>query len=1088
MFKRLNIGNGLSHNYVTDILQDDQGFVWISTQYGLNRYDGREILLYLNDPSDTTSLGDNDIEDMAFDEEGHLWLALNNRGVDRFNPLTEEFTHYELEELPYYVCSDRKGGIWASSLNRLFFKGPGKKNFVRHTMSDHPWGPLNSEFRIYRISRDSKDNIWVDTRWGLYRISSEGGPGVWFLPCSDEYISAENTFIISGTEEAADGTLWVGTHEGLFSLSNGDSCLASSEEVFPKRDIIINAIERDGQGNLWLGTYEQGVYRLHPDSGRYRHFPQSEGSKESLQPAYVSVISTDQSGAIWIGSYYYGVYIYDPATSQFQWYKHNPQTGEKLNSLELNSVFEDSKGVLWMGSFSGMEWAWPESEIVYPALQNFRFQTIQDIYTVTQGRKEIFWIGTELGIKRLDATTGNIRSFFQIYDQRGEDYTDYATTAELLDRNGNFWAGFWGGSLAQIDGQSGEILRTFPCEQEEPSSLRSCLIQSLAETRDGNILIGTAYGGLSIYFPERDSLIHFAQSNTPGQGPSNNYIRSMLEDRTGIIWIGTYGGGLNRLDPQTHSFRHFSIKDGLPEDLIVDMVEDKEGYIWVATGNAISKFDPRKETFQNFDHEDGLPTAQYNDLSGPGPYTGKIHLATSDGFVSFLPEEIKIDTVPPITSITKMEIYRRGNDSNQPLMERSIPFRKEIALSYRDYIVSFEFAAINYRSSEKNRLAYKLEGFNEDWMELGKGRRVTFTSLPAGEYALLVKGSNGDDVWNIQPTSLAISVSPPWWGSGWAFLAYALLAGVLVYTVYSFLLQRQLEKAEARRLQELDALKTRLYTNITHEFRTPLTVIMGLTDQMLNGDWYRSLSDSARNQISHGFTLISRNSKNLLRLVNQLLDLSKLDSGLLEMNLTRGNVINYLEYLTESFYSLAEEKGIRLTFYQEEDELIMEYDEAKLQQVTYNLLSNALKFTEEGGKVILHTKKLEKKGASYLQIKIRDTGVGISDAQIPFIFDRFYQADTVSGTRQWEGTGVGLALTKELVELMGGEIFVSSWPKRGTEFTVILPTTTSGDVSVPESKANTWKPVSEPEFITTSASKEAENPEVIAPAIKESQE
>ncbi|MEZ4934603.1 MAG: ATP-binding protein [Saprospiraceae bacterium] len=507
-----------------------------------------------------------------------------------------------------------------------------------------------------------------------------------------------------------------------------------------------------------------------------------------------------------------------------------------------------------------------------------------------------------------------------------------------------------------------------------------------------------------------------------------------------IFWIGTGGGGLNRFDLETGEFSHFTKKDGLPDDVIYGILDDEAGNLWMSTNQGLSRFNPAAGIFKNYGAKDGLQDNEFNSGAYFKGRDGRLFFGGIGGFNAFLPSAVEDNIFKPPIVITDFKLANQSVNfkaEGSPL-KQAISQTKDLVLTWEHNIFSFEFTALDFTEPNQNKYAYLLENFNSDWQYIGTQRSATFTNIDPGEYIFRVKGTNHDGTWNEEGTSLKITILPPWWKTWWAYLGYALLLGATGYGFYKFQLNRKLEQAEAERLKEMDSLKTRLYTNITHEFRTPLTVILGMTEKLAGGSWQAAVSERDRGTIRYGFSLIQRNGKNLLRLVNQLLDLSKLDSGKMTLDLVQTHMVNYLQYLTESFHSMAEEKNIQLTFYSEEPELTMDCDEVKLQHIMYNLLSNAIKFTPSGGKIVVHLRQIVQDGQPCLKVVVQDSGIGIPLDKLPHVFDRFYQVDS-SATRKGEGTGIGLALTKELVDLMGGSISVKSQKGDGAEFRVLLP-------------------------------------------------
>jgi signal transduction histidine kinase/ligand-binding sensor domain-containing protein/DNA-binding response OmpR family regulator len=1027
VYRQLNAENGLSHNYVSAIEQDEHGFIWLASQFGLNRYDGREVVPFFNDPADSTSMSSNDINDIDIAADGQLWIAHYVDGVDHYDPVAETFTHYAPPNTASWVQADGNGGVWSGGHNGLSYKSAVADSFTLHTVTRHPWLLRAEHPFVKKLYRDRTGTVWVATSRGLYRPGPAGEPGAWFLPRDERYRAADTTFVISDLAEDTHGRLWAATQVGLFYYSPDSAALlpyrnaAAGNQPFAGKQI--DAIAAASTGQLWLSLSGEGLCRHDPQAGETEVFPFSDRPEEGLYADFIIDLFVDHSGVVWLGTVSYGCFRYDPHTRDFAWARSAvPPSGAGKAGSEINGVVEDRRGVLWLVSERGLERVYPPGVAAYPPPSEDLAATSGTINTITAGEDGVFWLGTERGVKRIEARTGQVRSFFQ--DPFAIGFGAYANTvtAALPDAAGKMWFGFWGGGVACIDRQ-GEVHvpPIYDCTYEHPDDVANCFVQSLAQSADGRILIGMAYGGLIRYDPTGSRpLERYRSTDTPRNGLSNNYVRALLVDRADRIWLGTYGGGLNRFDPVSRSFIRYGRKDGLPDDLIVDLVEDRRGRIWLITGSALVQFDPETETFRSFDAGDGLPPTQFNDLSGPGPQSGQLRIATRQGYVTFHPDRIRRDTVPPITTLVSLERYRRDLPGGGPVRETNLPHRQEIELGYADYMVNFKLAAISYRQPEATRLAYKLEGFNADWIQLGTERQISFTNLPAREYTLLVRGANADGAWNAEPTRLRIRVRPPWWRTWWAYLLYAGLLGAgLYYWRARELRQINLEnRLERQRL--LGEAKSRFFANISHEFRTPLTVILGMADEIEEKPSVRSA--------------IRRNGQNLLRLINQILDLGRLEAGKLRLQPERRDLVPFLRYLYESYRAFAQQRGVSLSYQPAVATLEMDLDPAKLQHIVDNLLSNAIKFTPRGGRVALRLRAT----AERVFIAVQDTGTGIAADQLPRIFDRYYQVET-AGMRSEAGTGIGLTYAKELTELMEGQLSVTSTPGEGSTFTVALP-------------------------------------------------
>lgn len=1037
--QKLNVGNGLSHNLVTKVLKDQKGFMWFPTQYGLNRFDGRAFIQYFHNPADTTSIDSNFVYDIEKDETGHLWLALSNGAVDRFDPVTEIFHHFTAGKTVRDISIDPQGGIWAGTADGLAYKKPNESAFQA---IPNPGLPSGSEFNIYNCLLDRRQRLWVISRQGLYRYAPihAGDKHVWELVLPVQPAGFDPLY--NWFQEDNQGKIWLGGNQGLFFFDEKTNYLKPyldqhGKPAFKNGLSYLGIDSRTKELVVTTGSEWQMLKSDQTNNGHPLKLKTADnGSLSNFNHVFI-----DDQGLLWVATSNEGVFYIDPRAGQFHWFDPSQEEPSADRFPRYSMIVEDERGVRWFASENGVEVIFPNGGNIYPHLDRQVLKNIIDPVSVTTAPDGVIWVGTPVTIVRIDALSGKLTAFDNLFSRShlGEDA--YFSTADLVDQHGNFWSGFWGGGLVRFPKEEQQDYEIYPCGKTAPV-VNECYIQSLMESQDGTIWIGTVSNGAIAYDPVNKTTVQYNAENTRPNGLANNYIRALMEDQKGQIWMGTYGGGVSVLDRKTGVFKNYNRLNYLTEDLIESIVEDRWGIVWIATTSSMTRFDPVKETFHHFTYENGLPKAKYNRLSPPGPVSGEMVLSTDQGYVIFQPGSISIDTVPPNTAIVKMNRYRRDMENGGPIEEKGMPHREHVELSYQDYLVTFEFAVISFFQSNNAIVEYKLEGFNEDWIQLGAGRQASFTSLPAGDYTLLVRGTNADGVKDPTPARLSIGVSPPWWDSWWAYGLYLLLAvGAAAFfrrrELRRLRLQNQLEKEqlEAAKLRELDQAKTWFFTNISHEFRTPLTVILGMAEEIREPDSVKRL--------------IRQNGQNLLRLVNQILDLGKLDAGKLELHLQRGDLIIYLRYILESFRSLARHKKVELVFAPALDQLEMDFDEEKMQHIVSNLLSNALKFTPGDGKVSLLVEEVDDpNGSKQVVITVKDTGIGISAENLSRIFDRYFQGHT-SLAKGEPGSGIGLTLVKELVELMGGAIQVESEEGKGTGFKIFLPITRQAKETAP---------------------------------------
>ncbi|MCB9264079.1 MAG: response regulator [Lewinellaceae bacterium] len=679
--------------------------------------------------------------------------------------------------------------------------------------------------------------------------------------------------------------------------------------------------------------------------------------------------------------------------------------------------------------------------------------------------KKDLWVATARGgLNLLDRKTGKFTRFLHNPDDSTSLSHNWVTTI-YEDKTGRLWVGTNLG-LNLFDRENQQFRQYY----YQPKTMNeNSITDDLLEDNEGNLWIPYVQRGITMLNPKTGRLTRYRYNPNDPNTISTDYITDLLLDKKGRFWVAS-AAGLDLFAFQPEQEPPFTVvKRQLVQAPINSMLEDGNGILWLGTLQGLIRFDPETEAVRKYNTLDGLPSQAFD---GGGefksPRTGELFFPTDGGLLIFHPDSLKDNPFIPPIAITSLYYYDSMDKSGTPIEAQNISYQEEIGLPYHQNTVVVEFAALSYNKTPKNQYAYKIEEINDNWIQLGTKRELTLTNLNPGIYNLWVKGSNGDDIWNEKGTRLKIIIRPPWWLTTTAKASYIILLLITLYALYRYLLTQRLKEAEAHRLRELDQVKTRLYTNITHEFRTPLTIILGMADRAVN---------NPKEWLLEGGRMIKRNGQRLLHLVNQMLDLAKLESGSMPLHMVNGDIIRYLRYLNESFHSYAELKGISLHFIPSVDVYPMDFDPAKLLDIISNLVSNAVKYTPEGGNVYMQVQEVQKDSMPFLEIKVVDTGVGMDEEELQHVFDRFYQAQAPSqppprgeeirpperggiartgqqkaGRREptsplWgdrgglggAGTGIGLALTRELVKLLGGEVNAESQKGKGSTFTVILP-------------------------------------------------
>lgn len=1049
----LDVDQGLSSNNITSMIEDKRGQLWFGTVGdGVNRYDGQHFFHY------TTNEGliDNHVFSILEDSRGHLWFGNCGGGVSRYDG--QNFTQFNLEGDPSNCISqlfeDSRGNIWLGSLSDGVTRYDGI-HFIQYTERQ---GLSNNN--IQSIEEDRQGNLWFGTATGLNRFD-----GVSFT----RYTTNEGLVgdVILSIEGDRQGRIWLGTARGV-SQYDGQS-FTNYTIMEGLNASYIRYIKEDRQGNLWFSTLGGGVSCF--DGKAFISFTKNEG----LNSNSFNFVLEDSRGGLWMGGAN-GVCRLD--TRSFV----NFTEKEGLAYSSVSSIIEDRQGNLWFGTSNGA--------LLYDGSQFFNFTSkeglgLRSVEAILEDNQGSIWFGGSGGATRYDGKN------FTHYSEK-EGLSDYNVLCMLEDRQGDIWLGTERGDLSRFDGKS----FTHFTEKEGLSFNKVfCMIES----RQGGLWFGTYGGGISYY--DGNNFTHYSEK----EGLKGNAIISLFEDSRERLWVGA-GAGVQIYGPGggLGSFTDYTTKDGLSHNSLRSILEDGQHRIWLGTRRGISVMVPQPEAPLSgepgpykcftFGKEDGLNTRENRIADGFLDSRNRIWWGTSNGITMLDLNQFELPSQPPRILLDHIEMeqafidFRRLSDTayhhtfsfGEALVQAFdsiVPFFNYPAhMRLPHYIndLAFHFTGIDWAAPHKLQYSYQLEGLDEGWSPPTKESKIEFRNLPFGTFTFKVRAIGQAQAWS-KPFEYPFTIRPPWYRTWWAYALWAALLSGSLYAFYRFQLARRLAQAEARQLRELDAVKNRLYTNITHEFRTPLTIIKGIAGQLQPKVEYKVREELKR---------IQHNGQHLLNLVNQMLDLAKLESGGLSVNKVQGDLMPFLKYQLESFHSLADVKNITLQFHSTEDNILMDFDPGKLQQIVSNLLSNAIKFTGHGGQVALSVGRCQlpvawpknqqttkKKAGPYLSISVSDTGAGISEEKLPHIFDRFYQIDD-SATRSGEGTGIGLTLAKELVKLLGGRIEVESELGKGATFNVFLPIANEADAMDAPSTgafADTIDPVAEQTIASTAS-------------------
>lgn len=1039
-FRTISIEQGLSQSTVYTIVQDRLGFIWFGTQDGLNRYDGDAFSVYRSSKSDNKSLKSSYIRSLFVDKEGVLWVG-GNKGVSTYNYSNETFKNYALEVRSgeWFVTSivqDQTGVIWLStSAGELYRLNKDKDEFEQidfHNLKDNVaaiWhlAILNNTLllatdmgvcqyipsakKIQRLPFAGKNkvnyilthqsDIWAGTEGnGLFKYNIKAKSTEHFKHVLGSQTSiADNDVRSIATDH--EGNLWIGTFKGLSVRQKGNTEFQNyyhqSTIPYTIAQNSVRYIYQDKQGGMWLGTFYGGVSYYHKDDIKFNFLNQNTGNL-SINDQVVNIIKEDPDKNIWIGTNDKGLNFWDRKQGVIKYYSHKELDGNSLASNNIKAIEFDKQGNVLIGTHNS-------------------------------------------GLNYFNKRTGNVT----VFKHKEEDATSIAGNmvyALLKDSEGRIWVGTRSGlDKFNIENQ------TFSHYYLDKNNKRlsSDEVTFLKEDSKHRIWVGTT-NGINIFLPDQQVFEVFQGSTL-----SNDVVTCIAEDKKGRIWVGTRDG-LNLFNEKEKRFYAYKDSSNLIKGIIYGIQPDDKGDVWISISKGLVKFSPDTNKKQWFDIKDGLQNHQFNLSAFAKASDGMLLFGGINGLTYFYPNDVVQKPLDLHLTFTNLEVLNKrvfAGDNHDVL---TLHIDKQDVLKLKQDYKQFTlyFNTFNYLSPNKVKYYYKLAGFDTDWQQTTDIPKATYSNLKAGTYTFHVKavGSSGE---TSEERSIKIKILPPWWKSDWFYLILAVLALGGIYVAYTVITERirtlhqlklerlqreittnklNLERLEREKVDSINKMKTDFFTNISHEFRTPLTLIIAPLEELVN-------SKVSERTLKKYHELILLNTKRLFHLVDQLLEFRKTEAGTRKLKLSKGDMVSFVHDIYSSFIVLSEKNNIRYNFKSTESRLSFHFDRDAIEKVCFNLLSNAFKYTQNGGTIEI---TLSKKNEDVV-ITVSDTGIGIDDSEQASIFERFYQVDNQEMNL---GSGIGLAFTKKLVELHHGSITLDSKKGEGTTFTVTIPFTDDG--------------------------------------------
>ena len=1018
-FNHLTVENGLSNNSVLAITQDGDGFLWFGTRTGVNRYDGTRFKLYTHNNTDSNTLSSDNIISLFCDSKKTVWAGTSS-GLNRYDRLLDKFIHIQLEGNRFFsvncIYEDHKGGLWVGTSSGLYYTS--QKNDLQFIVIHSSVNSIAGE-NVQAVFEDKNGFIWVGTSNGLSRLQRQKN-GFSFLtfrhnPADPNSLSAN---YITTIAEDADHHMWIGTqNNGVNQFNeNKNSFIRYCKNCSPNPSLInnnIRSIRLVKTGELWIGTQE-GLSIINTITKSVRSFQNDAGDKKSLSQNSIYSLYEDANGSVWVGTYFGGVNSVYSYNSNFTLWQNHENKSSISNNV-VSSIVEDAKHNLWIGTEGGGLNFFNRSSGNFLVYKN----NVSDpsslgsnlVKVVYLDKNENVWCGTHGGgLNFLDRQTNSFRRF--LYKENDAATLRSEITSLLEDDNGRFWV--VSNSGLQLFKRNGKEL--------EPLSLST--INGLPSMNPANVLFKDLQGNIWIGAAPG---LYVVTGNTLKQISNDFSVNSFIQDEQGNICAGLSGGGLAIYNYRNNQLLRFSEKDGLRNNNTIGLLKDDDGFFWLSTENGLIKYNPAIKTSQVYTVSDGIAGNEFNYKSYLKDSRGEFFFGGYNGITSFYPSKIETNTIAAPVVLTGLLLFNNNVSigGKDELLTQNINQTQRITFTHNQNVFTIEFALLNFIKSSKNRYAYKLEGFDKNWNEVSS-TSATYTNLPSGNYTFYVKGANNDGVWS-KPTSIKIKVLPPFWLTWWAYCIYILALSAILFLVIRFFFLRALLKKE----DELHQNKLNFFTNVSHEIRTHLTLIMTPVDKLID-------TNEEDGFVQQQLIQVRNNANRLLQLVNELMDFRKAETNHLKLHIERHNLIPILQEIYSSFRDISLTKNIALSFLHTTESIPLYFDKEQLEKVFFNLLTNAFKFTTQGGHIILSAEQKD----DQVIITLTDNGRGIAPEYLGNLFTNFFQV--AEHGMQNTGYGIGLALSKSIVELHGGTISVKSDPssqnKEGkTIFTVILP-------------------------------------------------
>jgi len=1066
-FSHLDITNGLSNNQINCLYKDANGFMWFGTTTGLNRYDGYNFKVFKHEAGNSNSLIENNVSRIDEGPDNSMWIYTHSN-ISVYNSNTEAFSNDISQQLLHYkvltdqltaVKKDNEGNFWFLTNNKgIYCYHPSNKTTDSYSTSIYSKTTLHSNY-VTDVVDGANHTKWLIYNDGVIDQLDPRNNSMLVRNYSLSKANHSKPGIYSALL-GGDHNLWIyytGSYLGVYCFDIKNNVLKHYGKDTPDISLNTNVVNNIVQGNdndLWIGTDHGGINIVDMATHKVRYLLNRDDDIRSLR-GNSEYLYKDNTGIIWAGTFKQGISYYHKGIIQFALVRHYDSNPASLPYEDVDCFVEDKKGNLWIGTNGGGLLFYDKAQKKYTQFKhdagNPNSLANDVVISLCIDHENKLWVGTYFG--GMDRMEGGQFVHYRHNDNNQASISDDRVYSIIEDSSNRLWAGTFAGGLNIYD----RATNSFKHPQHNMLSEYTAM---LYEDRQKNIWIGRDKGIDVI--EASGAMKHYTNQAKVANSLIANDVNSIIQDHAGLFWIGTKDG-LSILNTQTGKFTNINEEKGLPNNNVLNILEDKSGQVWISTANGLASIKLNKAAdnytyeIHKYDEFDGLQGKEYNANSSLKTREGEMIFGGAHGYNIFDPQSIHSFHQKPRLLLTDFELFNKSVKVGDPIignvvLNRSITQTASVVLNHNQNVFSIEFAACDYFNPDKITYQYKLENFDKDWLVSPKDlRKATYTNIDAGDYVFKVRASNVNDPGDVSEITLNVKVLPPFWKSTFAYFCYGLaIIGLLLYARHRGILkikktfelrqekleaERQVakEREEARRMHELDLMKIKFFTNVSHEFRTPLSLIISPIENLIK--------HNEKPEQQQQLLMIKRNGRRLLNLVNQLLDFRKMEFKELKLNLVKADIIKFIQDVCSSFTDMADQNHIGYLFDSDIESLTTSFDHDKIERVLFNLLSNSFKFTSPGGHISVFLSMAAEVGEEdqqFLEIKIMDTGIGISKEKQEKIFERFFQDNLPEGLLN-QGSGIGLSISREFIKMHDGDIFVESEPGDGSCFTIRLP-------------------------------------------------